>query len=160
MRTAELKQRLGITSHAQDWRKGLLGSHCLQVTHHAHNTLDWNNRDAEWLIRLYEQSPKKTGYYVTHLITKHHRYRSIPFCTARYLARWRKPGRCLEDQWHDQIHATAIRLRTYQIMLTTLVKDATEAGYEPLDSWTDTSLYDKREREQIVKQTREREPGA
>lgn len=164
MRTAELKQRLGITSkNRHRWYALLLESGCLQTSRDPvsnNRTIGWNDRDVDWLLRLYEQNPKKTGYYPTHLITKYYQYYALPRRASRCLERYRKPGRVLDDQWRDQIQETARRLRTYQIMLTTLLKDAMKAGYPPLDSWTDTSLYDKKEREQIIIETRRREPGA
>lgn len=161
MRTAELKKRLGITSKRNRWYEGLLHSGCVQICRpfgSSREYLSWNDRDASWLIRIYERNPKKVGYYPTHLITKHYQYGNLPYRIACGLNHYRKPGRCVEDQWRDMIQGTAIRIRTYQIMLNTLLKDAMRAGYEPLDSWTDTSYYDKLERERIIKDTRKREP--
>lgn len=162
MRTAELKKRLGITSeNNQAWYTGLLKSSCVQThrpTGSNREYLSWNDRDAKWLIRLYERNPKKNGYYPTHLITKHYCYTQKACYLPRCLDRYKKPDRLVEDQWRDMIQDTAIRVRTFQIMLNTLLKDAMKAGYEPLDSWTNTSYYDKMEREQVIADTREREP--
>lgn len=159
MRDSEFCERLHLPKRHCSWRRQLLRYNCLQTSRGTGVTLYWNDRDANWLIRLYERNPKKTGYYVTHLITKHYRYCNGPTNAVRCLNRFRRLDQCADDQWRDMIHATAIRLRTYQIMLNTLLKDAMKAGYEPLDSWTSMGLYDAREREQVVKQTREREPN-
>lgn len=161
MRTSELKKRLGITSKAHHWPRAFRPG-CLQATHGvgAVNTaFDWNDRDANWLIRLYERNPKKTGYYPTHLLTKHYKYAQKACTIPRCLDQYKKPDRWMDDQWRDMIHETAVRLRTYQIMLAALSQDAAKAGCEPLDSWTDTDLYDEQEREEIIKATRKREPN-
>lgn len=170
MRNSEFCERMHLPKRACSWRTQLLRYNCLQTSHgtgatrqmpHAGGeTLYWNDRDANWLIRLYEQNPKKNGYYATHLITKYYRYHNGPCNAVRCLDRFKKPGRCADDQWRDMIHATAIKLRTYQIMLNTLLKDAMKAGCEPLDSWTSTGLYDERERKQIITETQRREPEA
>lgn len=160
MRRNELRDRLHMSQHNNAWNRKLLRYNCLQTTRGVGSSgtaIDWNDRDANWLIRLYQQSPKKTGLYVTHLITKHYHYAALPTWCAHCLEKPKNSGN-LDDQWRDQVYKTAIRLRTYQIMLTTLVKDAAKAGYPPLDSWTDTSLYDNQERERIISETRRREP--
>lgn len=171
MRTAEFRERLHIpTTSPYDWYKGLLDSHCVQTARglgptrespNAHTySLSWNERDANWLIRIYEHSKAQPGYYPTNLITHYYQYGQIPASMARCLDRHRREWMPADDQWHSQIQEVAVRLRTYQIMLNTLLKDAMEAGYQPLPSWTDTSFYDKRERKNIVSNTRRREPGA
>ena len=162
MRTSELKKRLGITSKRNRWYERLLRSGCIQTGRplgSSREYLSWNDRDANWLIRLYERCPKKTGYFRTHLITKHYQYGSLPYRFTRALNHYRGTDRCVDDQWRDMIQGTAIRVRTYQIILNTLLKDATKAGYEPLGSWTDTSYYDKLERKRIIVDTRRMEPS-
>lgn len=163
MRTAELKKRLGITAeNNQAWYTGLLNSGCVQTgrpTGSSREYLSWNDRDAAWLIRLYERNPKKTAYHPTHLVTKHYHYTQKACFIPRCLDQYKKPERPVIDQWRDMIQEAALRVRTCQIMLNTLLKDAAKAGYEPLDSWTNTSYYDKVEREQVISDTREREPN-
>lgn len=160
MRTAELRERLHLTREDLWWYGRLLESHLLQTTRSPYRgkSIIWNDRDANWLIRLHETNGGK--HTLTGLIRRYYSYYVLPYTLTQCLRSCRKPGRVLDDQWRDQVHKTAIRLRTYQIMLNTLLKDAMKAGYEPLDSWTDTSCYEKMERETIITDTREREPGA
>lgn len=163
MRRNELRDRLHVSKHNNAWHRKLLRYNCLQTTRGVGGdwlTIDWNDRDANWLIRLYEQNPKKTGYYVTHLVTNHYHYKHLPVWCIRYLEKYVNHEGNTDDQWRDMIQETVLRLRTYQIILTTLSQDAAKAGYPPLDSWTDTSLYDAQEREQIITETRRREPEA
>lgn len=171
MRTSEFRERLHIPpSSPYDWYKGLLDSHCIQTSRglgrtrespNAHTySLSWNNRDANWLIRIFEHSKAKPGYYPINLIRHYYQYGNIPHSLAHCLERHRRPWMTVDDQWHSQIQEMAIRVRTCQIMLNTLLKDAANAGYEPLASWTDTSYYDKRERKSIIAATRRREPNA
>lgn len=159
MRTREFRERVHANPKDPYWYARLRDTHCLQITRPeaGGKPIAWNDRDVNWYLRL----RKRNGQgFLPRSITRHYRYGEEPHYLTRCIGRYRKSGRVLDDQWRDQIHEVAVRLRTYQIMLATLSQDAAKAGCEPLDSWTDTTYYDKLEREKIVRVTREKEPGA
>lgn len=167
MRTSEFRERLGIDSSNTTWYRNLLDSHCLKTSRctgstpkspKTHYTIDWNDRDANWFIRLWKRKHYRGAWWLPS-IAIWYGYARLPYNLALRLRSYRDTSPTDDDAWRDQVHATAIRMRTYQIMLNTLLKDAAKAGHEPLDSWTDTSYYDKRERENIVSNTRRWEPG-